>query len=233
MSIAVLNTSANLTGKTLLAAENPDTVTGLKTFNRGAAAPFAVDAASTAVANLNADKCAGIAEAEAITGAWAFNRSPAAPFAVNAASAVVTNLDADKLDGQEGTYYGADWATNAHAGGNFTATGGGTWTVDLADQITYRTRKISKTLDVHIDLNATSVAGTVSALNIALPFTAAVSSGCPCLVFDNSTSVASLAWAQVAASGTTIIIKLASGANFAAAANTTYVRLQMRIETTT
>jgi hypothetical protein len=77
------------------------TITGLKTFNRGAAVPFAVDAASLAVANLNAAKCAGIAEAETVTGAWAFNRSPSAPFTVNAGSAVVTNLDADKVDGLE------------------------------------------------------------------------------------------------------------------------------------
>lgn len=60
MSIAVLNSDANLTAKTLMAAENADTVTGLKTFNRGAAAPFACDAASTKVANLDADKLDGL-----------------------------------------------------------------------------------------------------------------------------------------------------------------------------
>lgn len=221
------------------------TQTGLITFDRTSASagsryPFAVAAGSEKVANLDADKLDGLdstaysilASDQTITGLKTFNRGAAAPFAVNAASLKVSNLDADKLDGQDGAYYGADWSTNPHAGGNFTATGGGTWTVDAADQASYRIRKINKTLDVHIDLNSTTISGTVSALNIAIPFTSAVGSGCPCLVFDNSTSVASLAWAQVAAGGTTIIIKLASGANFAAAANTTYVRLQMQIETT-
>lgn len=56
------------------------TITGLKTFNRGAAAPFAVDAASLLVANLNADKLDGfdesafgkLADAESVTGVWDF-----------------------------------------------------------------------------------------------------------------------------------------------------------------
>jgi hypothetical protein len=59
MSISVLNTDANLSGKTLLAAENADTITGLKTFSRGAAPPFACAVGSTNVANLDADKVDG------------------------------------------------------------------------------------------------------------------------------------------------------------------------------
>jgi hypothetical protein len=59
MSISVLNTNANLSGKTVVAAENADTITGLKTFSRGAAVPFAVAAASLKVTNLDADKLDG------------------------------------------------------------------------------------------------------------------------------------------------------------------------------
>lgn len=55
----VLNTNANLESKTLLAAENADTITGLKTFDRDPSAPFAVTAASAVVPNLDADKVDG------------------------------------------------------------------------------------------------------------------------------------------------------------------------------
>lgn len=192
--------------------------------------------ANTTLLNTNADLASKTVvtreNAYTITGLHTFDRDPSAPFAVTASSAVVSNLDADKLDGQEGAYYGADWATEAFAAGNFTATGGGTWTVASGDQAVYRIRKINKTLDVHLDLNTTTVAGTVSALNITIPYTANTATGFPCLVFDNSSSVASLGWAQVSASGTTIVIKLASGANFAASTDATYIRLQCQIETT-
>lgn len=55
----VLNTNANVNGKTLMAAENAETVTGLKTFDRDPAAPFAVSASSAVVSNLDADKVDG------------------------------------------------------------------------------------------------------------------------------------------------------------------------------
>lgn len=58
-NITVLNTSANLSSKTLLAAENANTVTGLLTFDRDPSAPFAVSASSAVVTNLDADKLDG------------------------------------------------------------------------------------------------------------------------------------------------------------------------------
>ena len=59
MSISVLNTSANLSGKTLLTAENPYTQTGLITFDRDPSAPFAVTAGSAVVPNLTAESLSG------------------------------------------------------------------------------------------------------------------------------------------------------------------------------
>ena len=56
----VANTAANINGDTLLTAENSDTVTGLKTFDRDPAAPFAVSASSAVVPNLDADKVDGL-----------------------------------------------------------------------------------------------------------------------------------------------------------------------------
>jgi hypothetical protein len=55
MSVSVLNTTASLSGKTLLKAEDSQTVTGLKTFDLGAAAPFGVVSGAAKVSNLDAD----------------------------------------------------------------------------------------------------------------------------------------------------------------------------------
>lgn len=59
-TVSIANTSANLSADTLLSAENADTITGLKTFDRDPSAPFAVTASSTVVANLDADKLDGL-----------------------------------------------------------------------------------------------------------------------------------------------------------------------------
>lgn len=64
----VANAPSDLANKILMVADsatartvtNLFTFTGLQTFNRGAAAPFAVDAASLKVANLDADKLDGV-----------------------------------------------------------------------------------------------------------------------------------------------------------------------------
>lgn len=57
----VLNTTADLTGKTLVTAEGDRTISGLWTFNRGAGAPpIAVAAGAGAVANFDADLLDGV-----------------------------------------------------------------------------------------------------------------------------------------------------------------------------
>ncbi len=54
--ISVLNTTVDLSGRTLVTAEGDRTITGLLSFNRGVgAAPFAVVAGAAKVANLDAD----------------------------------------------------------------------------------------------------------------------------------------------------------------------------------
>ena len=59
MSVTVLNTTASLSGKTLLKAEDTQTITGAKTFDLGASAPFVVVSGAAKVANLDADKLDG------------------------------------------------------------------------------------------------------------------------------------------------------------------------------
>jgi len=59
MSVTVLNTTASLSGKTLAKLEDTQTITGLKTFDLGSSAPFAVVSGAAKVANLDADKLDG------------------------------------------------------------------------------------------------------------------------------------------------------------------------------
>lgn len=58
-NVSVLNTSASLSGKTLLKAEDNQNVPGLKTFNRGTNPPFACSAGAAMVPYLDADKLDG------------------------------------------------------------------------------------------------------------------------------------------------------------------------------
>lgn len=55
MSVSVLNTTSGLSGKTLVVAESPATITGLFSYNRGSNAPFAVNSGAGLVTYLNAD----------------------------------------------------------------------------------------------------------------------------------------------------------------------------------
>lgn len=67
MSVAVLNTDASLTGKTLMAKEVSETITGVKTFDLDPSAPFAVSSGSAVVTNLDADSVDG---AHYASGTW-------------------------------------------------------------------------------------------------------------------------------------------------------------------
>ncbi len=60
MSVSVLNTTASLTGKTLAKLEDSQTITGAKTFDLGASAPFIVVSGAAKVANLDADLLDGV-----------------------------------------------------------------------------------------------------------------------------------------------------------------------------
>jgi len=59
MAIQVTNSSSALSGKTLLDAEDNQTITGVKTFDLDPSAPFVVTASSAVVTNLDADKVDG------------------------------------------------------------------------------------------------------------------------------------------------------------------------------
>lgn len=58
-TINVLNTSTDLSGKTIVTAEGDRTITGLLSYSRSGSSPFAVNSGAAAVANLDADKLDG------------------------------------------------------------------------------------------------------------------------------------------------------------------------------
>jgi hypothetical protein len=62
-----------------------------------------------------------------------------------------------------------DWITPTYAGGNFTAAGGGSWTVDSGDVGQYEFYLKGRELHVAVSLNTTTVTGTVSTFRVALP----------------------------------------------------------------
>lgn len=59
-TVAIANTTANISGKTVVLAERDHTITGSWTFSRSPSAPFTVTAASAVVTNLDADKLDGL-----------------------------------------------------------------------------------------------------------------------------------------------------------------------------
>lgn len=60
---SVSNTTAQLSGKTLITAEGDWTITGLHSYSRGASAPFAVNSGAAKVTNLDADLLDGLESA--------------------------------------------------------------------------------------------------------------------------------------------------------------------------
>lgn len=79
-TVTIANTTANISGKTVIVAERDYTVTGAWTFSRSPSAPFLVAAGSGSVANLDADKLDGVDSTgfaqkglnETVTGNWTF-----------------------------------------------------------------------------------------------------------------------------------------------------------------
>lgn len=89
--IAIANTSAAMSGKTVLLADTDATVTALHSFSRSTSAPFAVNSGAGNVANLDADKLDG-QEGSYYTNAANLTGTIAAVSGAN-----VTNLNASNL----------------------------------------------------------------------------------------------------------------------------------------
>lgn len=125
-----------------------------------------------------------------------------------------------------------EWIAVTYAGGNFTANGGGSWTVDSGDQLTFKYMLVGKTMTISLVLDATSVTGTVTSLIVAVPggFAAAVKTGTVAIIYDNSSTVPGTGLFQINAAGTTFIVLKGDGTNFTASTNNTFLRVSITFE---
>lgn len=116
------------------------------------------------------------------------------------------------------------WITVAFAAGNFSATGGGTWTVGAADVSTLAYFLRDRTLTVNWQVSSTSVAGVVSSLNILnaafAGFVAAKTMYGFFLYNDNGAGNA-VGYTSVSAADTKVVLSKLAG-NFSVAADATH-----------
>lgn len=63
----------------------------------------------------------------------------------------------------------SDWQTQTFNAADYSAVGGGTWTVAAGNRLTHRYRTIGKSIQIHVDIEPSTLAGTVTQLNINLP----------------------------------------------------------------
>lgn len=125
---------------------------------------------------------------------------------------------------------GAGWATVAFNAANFTATGGGTWTVQSADQLVFRYMVVGKTMRIALRLDTTSVSGTVTFLNVAIPggFSSAFGLSAPCIIYDNNGAVPG--HGEAVFLGNVIRLGKGDGPAFSASTNLTYMRMMLTFE---
>jgi hypothetical protein len=120
------------------------------------------------------------------------------------------------------------FGTAGFSGANFTGTGG-TWTVDSGDVAANDYSLNNNTVIAQFALNNTSVGGaTTSTLRIAIPYTAVKATSTFCVIVDNGTRTSGMM--EIAAGATTVTVKRADGANFAASSNNTSVTGQIIIQ---
>jgi hypothetical protein len=121
-------------------------------------------------------------------------------------------------------YIGAAWTSVAFSAGNFTVPGG-TWTVASGDQTTYAYLNCGKTLFVQFGLANTTVSGSPSYLEIAVPggFTTAAREQYDSFWYqDNATQDSGLV--LIPSGGTKIRLYTRALAAWGNASDTTFVR---------
>lgn len=118
------------------------------------------------------------------------------------------------------------WTLNPYNGANFTSLGGGTWTVEAGDQVVYQYMLDGKRMFLNLSLQATTIAGVVSVVKVALPpgiVSAPWVQVGPTVIFDNSGSVMSPGYWQVDPNTAVIYFGRQDRANLAVSANATWI----------
>ncbi len=126
--------------------------------------------------------------------------------------------------------------THSYSAGDYTHTGGGTWTVDSGDLFNYSWRLIADVLFMNVSLIHTSITGFVGAVQVALPsevfasqpYIIAESQNFPALIVQNGTPVAG-ATAEVVATDSKVIV-FDPAAAFAASTNATDINFSINFK---
>lgn len=121
-----------------------------------------------------------------------------------------------------------EWVDVAHVAGNFTADSG-TWTVDIADQVTWKWFQLGKLLWLQFSIEGSSLSGGQLELRITLPNLYVADFACSTVIDLEDNAVVAVGTASVAAAGTYLSIKRQDLAAFAASVDATDVRGQIVI----
>lgn len=123
------------------------------------------------------------------------------------------------------------WIAVAHAGGNFTASGTMTWTVESGDQQSFRYRLDGKTLDLTVDMRTSTIGGSVSnELRVALPASLVANGTSYALAVLDQGSGQSIGLAFVTSGATYVSVRKTDETNFALSTNGTRVQFTIRME---
>jgi hypothetical protein len=136
----------------------------------------------------------------------------------------------DPIDAELVAVGARPYIARAYAAGNYVGVGGGTWTVDSGDQAVHRYITAGRLCLVNVVLNATSITGTVTSLQITTIGPAAQTAYGVGLLYDNSLSVAVPCLLKMIAGTSTIVVTKLDGSAFAVSTNSTYVLFQLGFE---
>lgn len=130
------------------------------------------------------------------------------------------------------TQAGAVWITPAFSAGNFTANGAMTWTVAAGDVTTLKYTVTGKRMTIAFTLAATTIGGTPDAeLRIAIPGGYLPANRMVNTFFLVDNNARAVGWVDTVGAGNTYLsIKRLDGANFSAAADTTFAYGQITFE---
>lgn len=118
-----------------------------------------------------------------------------------------------------------------YASGNFLVfSGGGTWTVDSGDQITFQYTIIDKMCLVQVILDTTSISGTCTRLQIITPVTSVARVDGVGTLYNNSASVGQAIEVFISAASPSLLFNLYGSGALTASTNLTYVRLALMFE---
>jgi len=137
-------------------------------------------------------------------------------------------LDGSVYESSRGFAMGAT-QTRSFSAGNYTGSGGGSWTVASGDMIGESWRVVGDTMFFTVAIATSTISGTVTTLQVAIPggFTAAETTSVPGQVFDGAGPAVYSTACGVPDSGSLVNITHQNGAAFVTGTDNQQVRCQI------